>query len=300
MAINRALIAKQLVPGINALFGDTYNAIPKTWDKIFQVMSSDRAYEEDVKLGAPGLASDKAEGSSVSYEQWGEEYTVRYQHVMVAKGFIITEEALEDNLYERGAMRHARAIGRSMAITKEIKGASILNNAFTAGSYAGGDGVALCSASHPVGVYTNSNTAAVDLSESALDAMYVGMSAWVDSGGKLFAARPKMLIVPPALASTAERLLKTQLRVDTANNDVNWIVTSNLLPDGYMVNQWLTDPDAWFVKTDVEHSLIHFKRSGVKKRMTEDEDTFSLKVNFSERYSFGFSDPLGIYGSSGG
>lgn len=299
MAINRALIAKQLVPGINALFGDSYNAVPKTWDRIFQSLSSDRAYEEDVKLGAPGLAADKAEGSSVSYEQWGEEYTVRYQHTTVAKGFIITEEAMEDNLYERGAMRYARAIGRSMAITKEIKGAAILNNAFSAGSYVGGDGVALCSASHPVGSYTNSNTANVDLSESALDAMYVAMSAWQDSGGKLFAARPKMLIIPPALMSTAERLLKTQLRVDTANNDVNFLVTSNMLPDGYMVNQWLTDPDACFIKTDVDHSLIHFKRSGMKKRMTEDEDTFSMKVNFSERYTFGFSDPLGIYGFSG-
>lgn len=299
MAINRALIAKQLVPGINALFGDSYNAVPKTWDRIFQSLSSDRAYEEDIKLGAPGLAADKAEGSSVSYEQWGEEYTVRYQHTTVAKGFIITEEAMEDNLYERGAMRYARAIGRSMAITKEIKGAAILNNAFTAGSYAGGDGVALCSASHPVGSYTNSNTAAVDLSESALDAMYVAMSAWVDSGGKLFAARPNMLVIPPSLMSTAERLLKTQLRVDTANNDVNFLVTSNMLPGGYMVNQWLTDPDACFIKTDVDHSLIHFKRSGMKKRMTEDEDTFSMKVNFSERYTFGFSDPLGIYGFSG-
>lgn len=299
MAINRALIAKQLVPGINALFGDSYNAVPKTWDKCFQVMSSDRAWEEDVKLGAPGLASDKAEGSSVAYEQWGEEYTVRYQHTTVAKGFIITEEALEDNLYERGAMRYARAIGRSMAITKEIKGAAIFNNAFTAGSYAGGDGKALCATDHPVGVYTNSNSASVDLSEAALDAMYVGLSSWVDSGGKLFAARPRMLIIPPALMSTAERLLKTQLRVDTANNDVNFLVTSNMIPEGYMVNQWLTDPDAWFIKTDVDHSLIHFKRSGMKKRMTEDEDTFSMKVNFSERYSFGFSDPLGIYGSAG-
>jgi len=299
MAINRALIAKQLVPGINALFGDSYNAVPKTWDKIFQVMSSERAWEEDVKLGAPGLASDKAEGSSVTYEQWGEEYTVRYQHTTVAKGFIITEEAMEDNLYERGAMRYARSIGRSMAITKEIKGASVLNNAFTAGSYAGGDGKALCATDHPVGVYTNSNTASVDLSESALDAMYVALSAWKDSGGKLFAARPKLLIVPPALASTAERLLKTQLRVDTANNDVNFLVTSNMIPEGYMVNQYLTDPDAWFIRTDVDHSLIHFKRSGMKKRMTEDEDTFSMKVNFSERYSFGFSDPLGVYGSAG-
>lgn len=299
MAINRALIAKQLVPGINALFGDSYNAVPKTWDRIFQSLSSDRAYEEDIKLGAPGLAADKAEGSSVSYEQWGEEYTVRYQHTTVAKGFIITEEAMEDNLYERGAMRYARAIGRSMAITKEIKGAAILNNAFTAGSYAGGDGVALCSASHPVGSYTNSNTANVDLSESALDAMYVAMSAWQDSGGKLFAARPNMLVIPPSLMSTAERLLKTQLRVDTANNDVNFLVTSNMLPGGYMVNQWLTDPDACFIKTDVDHSLIHFKRSGMKKRMTEDEDSFMLKVNFSERYTFGFSDPLGIYGFSG-
>ncbi|MBK8246213.1 MAG: Mu-like prophage major head subunit gpT family protein [Gemmatimonadetes bacterium] len=299
MAINRALIAKQLVPGINALFGDSYNQVPKTWDKIFQVMSSDRAWEEDVKLGAPGLASDKAEGSSVTYEQWGEEYTVRYQHTTVAKGFIITEEAMEDNLYERGAMRYARAIGRSMAITKEIKGASVLNNAFTAGSYAGGDGKALCATDHPVGVYTNSNTASVDLSESALDAMYVALAAWKDSGGKLFAARPRQLIVPPALMSTAERLLKTQLRVDTANNDVNFLVTSNMIPEGYMVNQYLTDPDAWFIRTDVDHSLIHFKRSGMKKRMTEDEDTFSMKVNFSERYSFGFSDPLGIYGSAG-
>ena len=299
MAINRALIAKQLVPGINALFGDSYNAVPKTWDKIFQVMSSERAWEEDVKLGAPGLASDKAEGSSVTYEQWGEEYTVRYQHTTVAKGFIITEEAMEDNLYERGAMRYARSIGRSMAITKEIKGASVLNNAFTAGSYAGGDGKALCATDHPVGVYTNSNTASVDLSESALDAMYVALSAWKDSGGKLFAARPKQLIVPPALMSTAERLLKTQLRVDTANNDVNFLVTSNMIPEGYMVNQYLTDPDAWFIRTDVDHSLIHFKRSGMKKRMTEDEDTFSMKVNFSERYSFGFSDPLGVYGSAG-
>jgi len=299
MAINRALIAKQLVPGINALFGDSYNQVPKTWDKIFQVMSSERAWEEDVKLGAPGLASDKAEGSSVTYEQWGEEYTVRYQHTTVAKGFIITEEAMEDNLYERGAMRYARSIGRSMAITKEIKGASVLNNAFTAGSYAGGDGKALCATDHPVGVYTNSNTASVDLSESALDAMYVALSAWKDSGGKLFAARPKQLIVPPALMSTAERLLKTQLRVDTANNDVNFLVTSNMIPEGYMVNQYLTDPDAWFIRTDVDHSLIHFKRSGMKKRMTEDEDTFSMKVNFSERYSFGFSDPLGVYGSAG-
>ena len=299
MAINRALIAKQLVPGINALFGDSYTQVPKTWDKIFQVMSSERAWEEDVKLGAPGLAADKAEGTSVAYEQWGEEYTVRYQHTTVAKGFIITEEAIEDNLYERGAMRYARAIGRSMAITKEIKGAAILNNAFTAGAYVGGDGKALCATDHPVGSYTNSNTASVDLSESALDAMYVALSSWVDSGGKLFAARPRQLIVPPALMSTAERLLKTQLRVDTANNDVNFLVTSNMIPKGYIVHQYLTDQDAWFIRTDVDHSLIHFKRSGVKKRMTEDEDTFNMKVNFSERYSFGFSDPLGVYGSAG-
>lgn len=299
MTINRAVIAKQLVPGINALFGDSYNQVPATWSRIFQTMSSDRAYEEDVKLGAPTLATDKAEGAAVTYQSWGEEYTVRYNHVTTAAGFIITEEAMDDNLYERGAMRYARQIGRAMAITKEIKGTNVLNNAFTAGQYVGGDGVALASASHPVGAYTNSNTASVDLSETALDNMYIALAAWVDSGGKKFAAQPKMLIVPPNLMSTCERLLKTDLKVDSANNDVNFIKTTRLLPDGYMVNPWLTDTDAWFAKTDVDHGLIHFKRGGIKKRMVEDEDTFSLKVNFSERYSFGFSDPLQIYASQG-
>lgn len=299
MTINRALIAKQLVPGINALFGDEYDRHPQTWSKIFQTMSSDRAYEEDVKLGAPSLATDKAEGAAVTYQSWGEEYTVRYMHTTVAAGFIITEEAMDDNLYERGAMRYARQIGRSMAITKEIKGASILNNAFTGGQYVGGDGVALASASHPVGAYTNSNTASADLSETALDNMYVAMAAWVDSGGKKFAATPRLLVIPPGLMSTAERLLKTENKVDSANNDLNWIKSTRLLPEGYLVNQYLTDADSWFIKTDVPHGLIHYKRSGIKKRMVEDEDTFSLKVNFSERYSFGFSDPLQVYAVAG-
>lgn len=299
MAINRALIQAQLEPGINAMFGDSYKSVPTTWDKIFQSLTSDRAWEEDLKLGAPGHAPDKAEGAAVSYTQWGEEYKVRYTHVMVALGFLITEEAMEDNLYEKGAMRYARAIGKSMAQTKEIKAAAILNNAFTAGASAGGDGVALASTAHPVGAYTNSNTASVDLTESALDAMMVQMTSWVDSGGKKINQKAKRLIIPPSLVSTAARLLKTVNRPDTANNDVNFLRTENIVPDGFMVNPYLTDSDAWYLTTDVDHGLIHFKRRGLQRRMTEDEDTYSLKWNTSERYSFGFSDPLGIYASQG-
>lgn len=299
MAINRALISKQLEPGINALFGDTYESFPQTWSRIFQQLTSSRAWEEDVKLSAPGYAPDKAEGAAVAYTQWGEEYTVRYLHTTVALGFNISEEAMEDNQYESGSMRYARAIGRSMAQTKELKGASILNNAFTAGAYAGGDGVALASTSHPIGLYTNSNYAAVDLTESALDAMFVQMSGWLDSGGKKINMRPKALVIPPALMSTAARLLKTEKRVDTANNDINFVRTENLIQDGFMVHNFLTDSDAWFVTTDCDRGLIHFKRRGIRRRMEEDTDTFTLKWNASERYSFGFSDPLGIYASTG-
>lgn len=298
MAINRALNPKQLVPGLHSLFGESYDQVETTWTKLFDVETSDRAYEESVKLGSFGLVPVKAEGSAVTYDEFGEEYTARWYHKTYARGFMLTEEAMDDNLYERTGRRYARALGRSMAITKEIEGSSIFNNGFSA-SYLGGDNVALFSASHPVGNYTNSNTASVDLTESALKNMYVALAGWKDSGGKIFKATPRLLMVHPSDMDTAERLLKSTHRVDSANNDVNFIQTSNLMPDGYMVNHYLTDTDAWFVKTNVQDGLLHFKRKGMTKRMVEDEDTFTMKFIYSERYSFGWGDPLAVYGSQG-
>lgn len=296
--INRAQIAKQLAPGLFAKFGDGMRAVPARWNKMFTVENTDRAYEEIVQVGAMPAAQVKAEGQSVNYVSYGEERTYRFSVITMALGYSITDEAIKDNQYEKGSSYLAMELGRSMAVAKEMHHANVFNNGF---SVNGGDGVPLFSTAHPFGTYTNANrpSVAVDLSESSLELMAVGIPAWTDAGGKLMAYEPNRLLIPPALRFTAERLLKSTGRTDTANNDVNPVRSLDLLPGGYMVNPYLTDPDAWFVTTNAPQGMMSFKRQGIEKRMHEDTDTFSLKVNFSERYIAGYANALGVWGSPG-
>jgi hypothetical protein len=298
--INRSMIAKQLVPGIFAKFGDGLKSVPKRWDKMFEVETSDRAYEEIVQVGALPIAQVKAEGQSVNYVGYGEERTWRFNMLTMALGFIITKEAMDDNQYERGANAYAMELGRSMAVAKEIHHANIFNNGFSP-SYPGADAQPLFSRSHPFGAYLNANTpaAGLDLTESSLELMSVETAAWTDGGGKLTAFEPKRLIVGPGNRFTAERLLKSSGQTSTGNNDINPVKSLDLLPGGYMVNPYLTDPDAWFVIMNAPTGLISFKRQAIEKRVHEDTDTFSLKTNFSERYVAGWANPLGVWGSPG-
>jgi len=301
MAISRAQLLKELLPGLNALFGLEYARYGEEHKEIFETESSERSFEEETKLSGFSAAPVKNEGNAIAYDNAQEAWTARYNHETIALGFSITEEAVEDNLYDSLSSRYTKALARAMAYTKQVKAASVLNNAFTAG-YNGGDGVVLCSASHPlVSGGTNSNTFAVqaDLNETSLEAAVIQIAGWTDERGLLIAAKPRKLIVPPALMFVATRLLETELRVATADNDINAIKSNGSIPEGYRVNHFLTDTNAWFLCTDVPNGLKHFVRTPLQNSMDGDFDTGNVRYKSRERYSFGWSDPLGVFGSSG-
>ena len=302
MAISRAQLAKELEPGLNALFGMEYGRYEGQHAEIFDTESSDRAFEEEVMLSGFGAAPVKNEGTGISYDDANEAYTARYNHETIAMGFSITEEAVEDNLYDRLASRYTRALARSMAHTKQVKAANVLNNAFAGGASAGGDGKALCATDHPLtngGTFANEPATAADLNETSLEDALISIAGFTDERGLIIALRGMKLIVPRQLKFVAERLLVSNLRVGTADNDVNAIKSSGMLPEGYVVNDYLTDTDAFFIKTDVPNGLKMFVRSPIKTAMEGDFDTGNVRYKARERYSFGFSDPRGMFGSPG-
>ena len=301
MAISRAQLLKELLPGLNALFGMEYARYGEQHKEIYETESSDRSFEEETKLSGFGTAPVKAEGSAIAYDNAQEAWSTRYNHETIALGFSITEEAVEDNLYDSLSARYTKSLARAMSYTKQVKAASVLNNGFS-GSYAGGDGVALFSTAHPtVGGGTNSNTAAVqvDLNETSLEAAVIQIAAWTDERGLLIAAKPQKLVIPPALMFVADRLLKTEGRVGTADNDINSLKQMGSIPGGTTVNNFLTDTNAWFLTTDVPNGLKHFVRTPMSTSMDGDFDTGNVRYKARERYSFGWSDPLGMWGSSG-
>lgn len=301
MAISRSQLLKELLPGLNALFGLDYAKYAEEHKAIFDADTSDRSFEEETKLSGFGAAPVKDEGDGVSYDTAQEAFTSRYTHETIALGFALTEEAVEDNLYDKLSTRYTKALARAMAYTKQVKAAAVLNNGFS-GSALGGDGVSLFSASHPlVGGGVNSNIApvGVDLNETSLEAAVIQIAAWTDERGLLIAAKPRKLILPPSLMFVAKRLLGTDGRVGTADNDLNALKELGTIPEGYTVNHFLTDPNAWFLKTDVPNGLKHFTRVAMKTGMDGDFDTGNVRYKARERYSFGWSDPLGIWGSSG-
>jgi len=301
MAISRAQLLKELLPGLNALFGLEYNKYGEEHKEIFETESSERSFEEETKLSGFSAAPVKNEGSAISYDNAQEAWTARYTHETIALGFSVTEEAIEDNLYDSLSSRYTKSLARAMAYTKQVKAASVLNNAFTAG-FTGGDGVVLCSTAHPlVSGGTNSNTFATqaDLNETSLESAVIQIAGWTDERGLLIAAKPTKLIVPPNLMFVATRLLETELRTSTNNNDVNALKSMGSIPQGYRVNHFLTDTNAFFIMTDVPNGLKHFVRTPLANSMDGDFDTGNVRYKSRERYSFGFSDPLGIFGSSG-
>ena len=300
MAISRAQLLKELLPGLNALFGLEYSNYENEHAEIYETETSERSFEEEVKLSGFGAAPVKAEGAAISYDNAQESFTARYNHETVAMGFSITEEAMEDNLYDSLSARYTKALARAMAYTKQVKAASLLNTGFT--TFQSGDGVTLFNASHPtVGGVVNANVPSVasDLNETSLEQAVIDIAAFVDERGLLIAARPRKLIVPPALMFVATRLLQTELRVGTADNDINALKSNGSIPEGYRVNHYLTDADAWFLTTDVPNGMKHFVRTAMQTSMDGDFDTGNVRYKARERYSFGVSDPLGIYGSAG-
>tara|TARA_R110000868_G_scaffold300295_4_gene560755 strand:- start:11657 stop:12568 length:912 start_codon:yes stop_codon:yes gene_type:complete len=302
MAITRSQLVKELEPGLNALFGLEYKRYENEHEEIFAIETSDRAFEEEVMLTGFGSAPVKTEGAGLSYDNAIESFTARYTHETIAMAFALTEEAVEDNLYDRLSGRYTKALARSMANTKQVKGASVLNNAFTAGNYAGGDGVALCSTAHPTALGPNfSNTPAVaaDLNETSLEQGIIDVAAFTDERGLRVALTVRKMIVPKELQFTAERLMKSTLRTSSADNDVNAIKSMGLVPEGYAVNHFLTDTNAWFLMTDAPNGLKMFERSPIKTAFEGDFDTGNVRYKARERYSFGWSDPRGIYGSPG-
>jgi hypothetical protein len=301
MAISRAQLLKELLPGLNALFGMEYKTYGEQHKEIYETESSERSFEEETKLSGFSAAPVKNEGSAMAYDNAQEAWTARYNHETIALGFSLTEEAIEDNLYDSLSARYTKSLARAMAYTKQVKAASVLNNGFTAG-YVGGDGVVLFSASHPlVSGGVNSNTPAVpaDLNETSLENAVIQIAAWTDERGLLIAAKPKKLVVPPALQFVATRLLETKLRTGTADNDINAIENNGSIPDGYTINNYLTDINAWFLCTDVPNGMKHFVRTPLSNSMDGDFDTGNVRYKSRERYSFGWSDPLGMYGSPG-
>ena len=302
MAISRAQLVKELEPGLNALFGMEYDRYDNQHTEIFETETSDRAFEEEVMLSGFGAAPTKSEGSAVNFDDANEAYTARYNHETVALAFSITEEAVEDNLYDRLGSRYTRALARSMAHTKQVKAASILNNAFTAGASAGGDGVALCDASHPLtsgGTFANEPGTAADLNETSLEDALINIAGFVDERGLKVALRGTKLVIPRQLQFVAERLMVSNLRVGTADNDVNALRSMGMLPSGYAVNDFLTDPDAFFIMTDAPRGFVHFERMAMSTGMEADFDTGNMRFKARERYSFGFSDPRCVFGSPG-
>ena len=301
MAISRAQLLKELLPGLNALFGLEYARYGEEHKEIYETETSERSFEEETKLSGFSAAPVKNEGSAIAYDNAQEAFTARYSHETIALGFSITEEAIEDNLYDSLSARYTKALARAMSYTKQVKAASTLNNGFSS-SYPGGDNVALFSASHPlVSGGTNSNIPSVptDLNETALENAVIQIAAWTDERGLLIAAKPRKLIIPPALQFVATRLLETELRVATADNDINALKNNGSIPEGYAINHFLTDPDAWFLTTDVPNGLKHFVRTPLQNSMDGDFDTGNVRYKARERYSFGWSDPLGVFGSSG-
>jgi hypothetical protein len=303
MAISRAQLMKELLPGLNALFGMEYKRYAEEHKEVFEVESSDRSFEEETKLSGFGTAPVKAEGASIAYDNAQEAWTARYTHETIAMGFSITEEAVEDNLYDSLSSRYTKALARAMAYTKQVKAADILNKGFTgAGNPTYGDGQVLFSTAHPLvggGVNSNRPTVGADLNETSLEAAVIQIAAWTDERGLLIAAKPKKLIVPPSLQFVATRLLETEQRVGTADNDLNALKNNGSIPGGYSVMHWLTDPNAWFLTTDVPNGAKHFVRAPMKTEMDGDFDTGNARYKARERYSFGISDPLGLWGSPG-
>ena len=301
MAISRAQLLKELVPGLNALYGLEYKTYAEEHKEIFETETSERSFEEEVKLSGFSAAPVKNEGSAMAYDNAQEAFTSRYNHETIALGFSLTEEAIEDNLYDSLASRYTKALARAMAYTKQIKAASILNNGFSA-SYPGGDGVSLFNANHPLvsgGVNSNVPGTPTDLNETSLEAAIIQIGQWTDERGLLIAAKARKLVVPINLQFVATRLLQTELRTATADNDINAVKSMGAVPEGYTVNHYLTDPNAWFIKTDVPNGLKHFVRTAMSTGMDGDFDTGNVRYKARERYSFGWSDPLGMWGSSG-
>jgi hypothetical protein len=301
MAISRAQLLKELLPGLNALFGLEYARYGEEHKEIFETETSERSFEEETKLSGFSAAPVKNEGSAIAYDNAQEAFTSRYNHETIALGFSLTEEAIEDNLYDSLSSRYTKALARAMAYTKQTKAAAILNNGFDT-DYPGGDGVPLFSASHPLtsgGTNSNIPSTPADLNETSLEAAVIQIAAWTDERGLLIAAKPRKLVVPPSLMFVATRLLETELRVSTADNDINAIKSNGSIPEGYTVNHFLTDTDAWFLTTDVPNGLKHFVRTPMSQSMDGDFDTGNVRYKARERYSFGWSDPLGMYGSEG-
>lgn len=301
MAISRAQLLKELLPGLNTLFGLEYKKYEEEHKMIFEEESSDRSFEEETKLSGFGAAPVKAEGASIEYDNAQEAWTARYTHETIAMGFSLTEEAVEDNLYDSLSSRYTKALARAMAYTKQTKAAAILNNAFDA-NVTYGDGVSLCNANHPLvsgGVNANRPVAGADLNETALEAAVIQISQWTDERGLLIACKPTKMIIPPELQFVATRLMSTDLRVGTADNDTNALRTNGSIPGGWHINNYLTDPNAWFLCTDVPNGLKHFTRVAMSTGMDGDFDTGNARYKARERYSFGVSDPLGIWGSPG-
>jgi hypothetical protein len=301
MAISRAQLLKELLPGLNALFGLEYARYGEEHKEIYETETSERSFEEETKLAGFSAAPVKPEGQAIAYDNAQEAWTARYNHETIAMGFSITEEAIEDNLYDSLSARYTKALARAMAYTKQVKAAAILNNGFNAG-FTYGDGQALFSTAHPLisgGTNSNRPTVASDLNETALENAVIQIAGWTDERGLLIAAKPKKLIIPPALMFVATRLLETELRVATADNDINALKNNGSIPEGYTVNHFLTDTNAWFLTTDVPNGLKHFVRMPMQKGMDGDFDTGNVRYKARERYSFGVSDPLGIYGSPG-
>jgi hypothetical protein len=300
MAISRAQALKELLPGLNALFGLEYAKYENEHAEIYETESSERSFEEEVKLSGFGAAPVKPEGSAISYDNAQESFTARYNHETVAMGFSITEEAMEDNLYDSLSARYTKALARAMAYTKQVKAASLLNTGFT--TFQSGDGVTLFNTAHPtVAGGTNSNRPSVDtdLNETSLEQAVIDIAAYKDERGLLIAARPRKLIVPPSLMFVATRLLETELRVGTADNDLNALKSNGSIPGGYAVNHYLTDNDAWYLTTDIPNGLKHFVRVAMSTSMDGDFDTGNVRYKARERYSFGVSDPLAMYASPG-
>jgi hypothetical protein len=302
MAISRAQLLKELLPGLNALFGLEYKKYENEHEAIYETETSERSFEEELKLSGFGLAPVKNEGSAISYDNAQEVWTARYNHETIAMGFSITEEAMEDNLYDSLSSRYTKALARSMAYTKQVKAAYPLNNGFSGGSFVAGDGKNLFATDHPlVSGGTNSNTQSTpaDLNETSLEAAVIQIAGFKDERGLLIAARPRKLIVPPNLMFVATRLLETELRTATADNDINAIKTNGTIPEGYSVNHYLTDTDSYYLITDVPNGMKHFVRTPMSTSMDGDFDSGNVRYKARERYSFGVSDVLGIWGSPG-
>lgn len=301
MAISRAQLLKELLPGLNALFGLEYKKYENEDTEIYETENSERSFEEETKLSTFGAAPVKPEGQGIFYDNAQETWTARYTHETIAMGFSITEEAMEDNLYDSLSTRYTKALARSMAYTKQVKAAAVLNNGFNS-NFKYGDGQSLFSTSHPLvsgGTNANRPTTGADLNETSLENAVIAIQAWLDERGLIIAAQPRKLIVPSALQFVATRLLQTELRVGTNDNDINALKNNGSIPEGYTVNHYLTDNNAWFIKTDVPNGLKHFNRVALKTTMDGDFDTGNVRYRARERYSYGVSDPLGMWGSPG-